>query len=90
MEKSCFHFTLATAEIALMGLRLLTVHAATLTFPCMSNLMVKVTLSPPSTRLESIAAAESTLTLNWPTKWIFGHWLNVCNKSGKCDHQGQM
>lgn len=34
---------------------------SSLTFPCMSNLMVKVTLSPPSTRLESIAAAQSTL-----------------------------
>lgn len=37
-----------------------TLHAATLTFPCMSSLMVKVTLSPPSTKLDSIAAAEFT------------------------------
>lgn len=40
--------------------------------------MVKVTLSPPSTRLESIAADESTL---YSTKRVFGHWLNVCNRA---------
>lgn len=45
----------------------------------MSSLMVKVTLSPPSTRLESISAAESTIKL--ATKLVFGHWLNVCNRA---------
>lgn len=54
-------------------------HSSGLTFPCMSSLMVKVTFSPPSTRLESIAAADFH-TRNWPTKWVFGHWLKVCNR----------
>jgi len=32
-----------------------------LTFPCMSSLIVRVTLSPPSTRLESISSDKSRL-----------------------------
>ena len=40
-------------------------RAGSLTFPCMSSLMVKVTLSPPSTRLESIAAGKSRVKLWW-------------------------
>lgn len=43
--------------------------------PCMRSLMVKVTFSPPSTRLESII-----MTGSWHLtgqKQFFGHWLKI-------------
>lgn len=47
----------------------------------MRSLIVRVTLSPPSTRLESISAAESRLKQK--KKSVFGHWLDVCKRVKK-------
>lgn len=61
-RKSNFPIVIAfriTTTTALMN-NLLNNTACTLTFPCMRSRMVKVTLSPPSTRLESIAAAAQS------------------------------
>lgn len=56
-------------------------HSATLTFPCMSSLIVKVTLSPPSTILVSIAAAESTIQAGQLTWSLVSGWTSAIEET---------